>query len=67
MQKHPDSPRDGRNGYPGEEMEGGMERDKEPETLINVDIEFEDKVVIFCEASFKIMNKLYFFTLCKSL
>lgn len=26
-----------------------MERN---ETLINVDIEFEDKVVIFCEASF---------------
>lgn len=37
-------------------MEGGMKRWKERKNLkpmINVDIEFEDKVVIFCEASFK--------------
>lgn len=56
MQKHPDRPRDGRNGYRGKEMEGGMKRWKERKNLkplIIVDIEFEDKVVIFCEASFK--------------
>lgn len=56
MQKHPDSPRDRRNGYKGEEMEGGMKgwkKRKKPETLINVDIEFEDKVVLFCEPSLK--------------
>lgn len=29
MKKHPDSPRDGRNGYRAEEMEGGMKGWKE--------------------------------------
>lgn len=56
MQKHLDSPRGGGNGCRGEEMEGGIKGWKEKKTLkplIVVNIEFEDKVVIFCEASLK--------------
>lgn len=55
MQKHLDNPRSGRNECKGEEIEAGRKtwREKTLKTLIEIEIEFEDKVVTICEANLK--------------